>query len=143
MPIYEVKTKVFNSKTDKFIGYSTATVEADDKSDARFQFRHYTIELNTPPGLRIKGDLRTLKLEAPDKEEYSPENDFVYCLNCEKVCGIAEGGFSRELQAKQFVCATCGENICLICGCTDSAGCSIEGCYWVRPGLCSRCADGE
>lgn len=33
------------------------------------------------------------------------------------------------------------EPTCRVCGCTDDFGC-IEGCWWVEPGLCSRC-DGE
>jgi hypothetical protein len=27
---------------------------------------------------------------------------------------------------------------CLLCGCTDERACE-GGCYWVAPGLCSRC----
>lgn len=31
------------------------------------------------------------------------------------------------------------EPTCRACGCTDDFGC-IEGCWWVEPDLCSRCA---
>jgi hypothetical protein len=30
--------------------------------------------------------------------------------------------------------------VCEICGCTDDAACS-GGCYWLEPGLCSRCGE--
>jgi hypothetical protein len=63
MNTYEVKTKVYKAETGEFIGNSTATVEADDKAEARFFFRHHCIEMNTPKDLKIVGDLRTLKLE--------------------------------------------------------------------------------
>lgn len=33
-----------------------------------------------------------------------------------------------------------GEQTCRFCGCTDLQACP-EGCYWVKPGLCSACAD--
>lgn len=32
------------------------------------------------------------------------------------------------------------EEKCWVCGCTDNHACE-GGCYWVLPGLCSRCAD--
>ncbi len=63
MPNYQVKTKVFRKETNEFIGNSTAVIEADDKEQARFFFRHHCIEMNTPKNLKIVGDLRTLKLE--------------------------------------------------------------------------------
>ncbi len=63
MKIYEVKTKVYNADTGEFIGNSTATIKAEDKNEARFFLNHHCIEMNTPKGLRIVGDLRTLKLE--------------------------------------------------------------------------------
>lgn len=63
MPDYEVKTKVYKDETNEFIGESTASVEAEDKEEARWCFRHGCIEMNTPDGLRIIGDLRTLKLK--------------------------------------------------------------------------------
>lgn len=28
---------------------------------------------------------------------------------------------------------------CVVCGCTDGHACK-SGCYWIMPGLCSRCA---
>lgn len=62
MATYEVKTKVYK-ENGKFIGNGKATVEADDKEHARFLFRHHIIEINTPKGFRIVGDVRTLKLE--------------------------------------------------------------------------------
>ena len=39
-------------------------------------------------------------------------------------------------------CAQCAPSvqICEKCGCTDEYGCD-EGCSWVRPNLCSSCAD--
>ena len=30
------------------------------------------------------------------------------------------------------------EHTCLICGCTDAQACE-GGCYWVLPGICSKC----
>jgi len=37
-------------------------------------------------------------------------------------------------------CPGCGENICRVCGCSDSAAC-VGGCRWVDVDnrLCSRC----
>jgi hypothetical protein len=29
---------------------------------------------------------------------------------------------------------------CQGCGCTDEDGCPPDGCFWVAPGWCSRCA---
>jgi len=62
MQTYQITTKVYKD-SGEFIGKSTATVEAQDKEEARFFFHHGCIEMNTPKGLKIVGDLRTLKLE--------------------------------------------------------------------------------
>jgi hypothetical protein len=35
-------------------------------------------------------------------------------------------------------CPECGEKICIVCGCTESAACP-GGCFWTRPGICSQC----
>ena len=32
------------------------------------------------------------------------------------------------------------EAVCRICGCTQNNACQ-GGCYWVKPDLCSRCAE--
>ncbi len=69
MPIYQVKTKVYEKQNGNFIGNSTATVRADDKNEARFFFNHHCIEMNTPENLRIIGDLRTLKVVDEQKGE--------------------------------------------------------------------------
>ena len=34
------------------------------------------------------------------------------------------------------------ERTCLICGCTDRKACE-GGCYWVLPGICSKCVTEE
>ena len=57
-----------------------------------------------------------------------PEPDFNLCRNCRQATGIT----------KNFKCTTCGENICVKCGCTDSAACE-GGCDWTSPGHCSQC----
>lgn len=31
---------------------------------------------------------------------------------------------------------------CRVCGCTDKEPC-VDGCWWVKPDLCSRCASDE
>ena len=56
-------------------------------------------------------------------------SDFNFCKNCRKPVGITD----------DLRCANCGEFICLVCGCTESAACE-GGCYWARPGVCSECA---
>ncbi len=53
--------------------------------------------------------------------------DFIKCRNCRLITAVVEGK-----------CAKCGEEICIVCGCTDSAACP-EGCYWTRPNVCSQC----
>lgn len=57
-------------------------------------------------------------------------NDINFCQNCQQICEVNE----------DFTCTNCGENICLICGCTDSEPC-IYGCEWSRPGICSECTE--
>ena len=73
------------------------------------------------------------------EEKTSTENlniftptDFTYCRRCQFVTGITE----------DFRCATCGELICLKCGCTESAAC-VPVCDWARPGMCTNCEDEE
>ncbi len=63
-----------------------------------------------------------------DENQNFNEQDFTGCRNCEKVVVIVDGR-----------CADCGEEICIICGCTESRACP-EGCYWSRPNVCSECA---
>ncbi|HEX8289791.1 MAG TPA: hypothetical protein VF556_17550 [Pyrinomonadaceae bacterium] len=41
------------------------------------------------------------------------------------------------LTTEEF-CVNCGETICTVCGCTESAACP-GGCFWTRPGICSQC----
>lgn len=60
-------------------------------------------------------------------ETEAGEQDFIKCRNCKLAVGILDGR-----------CANCGEQICLMCGCTDSAACD-GGCSWVRPNVCSAC----
>lgn len=55
------------------------------------------------------------------------EQDFIKCQNCSVVAAIIDGR-----------CSNCGEKICTICGCTDSAACP-GGCCWTREGVCSQC----
>jgi hypothetical protein len=31
-------------------------------------------------------------------------------------------------------------NVCWKCGCVENRAC-LGGCYWVKPGLCSQCAE--
>lgn len=62
METYEVKTKVYK-ENGEFIGNSSASVKADDKEEARFLFRHGIIQMNTPKGLKIVGDLRTFRVK--------------------------------------------------------------------------------
>lgn len=59
---------------------------------------------------------------------------FNFCKNCLQATGVT----------KNFRCATCGEQICVKCGCTETAACE-GGCIWTEPGLCSQCypAQGE
>ena len=57
-------------------------------------------------------------------------SDLIFCQNCQQAHAVTD----------DFSCCFCGENICTICGCTDSEPCA-ENCEWVRPGLCSECAD--
>lgn len=72
------------------------------------------------------------KLTVPfghDLSKHSEENnqDFIMCQNCQKIIAVAGGK-----------CEHCGEEICIVCGCTESAACP-NGCEWVRPNLCSDC----
>lgn len=53
--------------------------------------------------------------------------DFIKCRNCQLVTAVVEGK-----------CANCGEEICIVCGCTTNAACP-GGCYWTRPNVCSHC----
>ncbi len=55
------------------------------------------------------------------------QQDFINCQNCQKITAVVEGK-----------CATCGEEICIVCGCTDSEPC-LDGCFWARPNVCSAC----
>jgi hypothetical protein len=41
--------------------------------------------------------------------------------------------------AEQNGLVVLGRQVCNVCGCTDELGCP-EGCYWIAPSLCSRCA---
>ena len=55
--------------------------------------------------------------------------DIVFCQNCQEIRAVVGGK-----------CAACGEEVCLICGCTSAEPC-LEGCSWARRGVCSECAD--
>lgn len=46
-----------------------------------------------------------------------------------RICAL---GLTRELDINASAS-------CRVCGCTEEHACEL-GCYWVRPGLCSRCA---
>lgn len=63
MAIYEVKTKVYDKQTNQFVGNSTATIDADDKDEAKFQFYHGIILAFAPESHRVIPDMRTLKLK--------------------------------------------------------------------------------
>jgi len=54
------------------------------------------------------------------------------CKKCQKVVSIAEDA----------VCPSCKENICIICGRTDTCTDRPAHWYWSRPGICSTCAVG-
>lgn len=45
-----------------------------------------------------------------------------------------------EARADQFGIPQTGDWKCVVCGCTYERGCP-DGCYWVAPNLCSRCAE--
>lgn len=51
---------------------------------------------------------------------------------------FCEGCQARADVGPNAICNGCGEQICLHCGCTDSAACP-EGCWWIEPGTCSSC----
>lgn len=55
------------------------------------------------------------------------EQDIVFCKNCHRAEAVED-----------FRCTNCGELICILCGCTESAACP-GGCYWIRIGVCSEC----
>jgi hypothetical protein len=57
--------------------------------------------------------------------------DIVYCQHCQAIKAVVQGK-----------CSSCGEEVCLVCGCTDSEACA-EGCEWVRPNVCSQCDKDE
>ena len=82
------------------------------------------------PGENRRIEIEKLKEDfAHDLTKHSGENqDFIECRNCEKIVAVVDG-----------TCSNCGEEICIVCGCTDSAAC-LEGCEWSRPNVCSSCA---
>lgn len=55
--------------------------------------------------------------------------DIITCQNCRKIVAIVDGR-----------CSNCGEEVCLVCGCTDSEPCA-DVCWWVVPNICSTCCD--
>lgn len=64
-----------------------------------------------------------------------PQQDFVQCKSCGRVTGV---------DPRECRCLSCGQEICLHCGCTPSTRCYAgldehPGCTIVRPGLCSAC----
>lgn len=58
-------------------------------------------------------------------------NQKVFCQNCQE-----------DTQIVDARCATCGENICRKCGCTDSEPCA-DVCEWIEDDLCSNCVSGQ
>ncbi len=61
------------------------------------------------------------------EDKFVEEQEIIKCQNCGYLANTTEGG-----------CPNCGETICYVCGCTDSAACP-GGCYWTRPNICSQC----
>jgi hypothetical protein len=59
---------------------------------------------------------------------------YVQCQGCLRVHS------KRLLAAADFRCHECGDQVCAVCGCTDSVACE-EGCSWLLPGLCSTHGD--
>lgn len=73
-----------------------------------------------------------------EKVEVRQSQDFNFCKNCRIISAISA----------DFKCKNCGENICVICGCTDSKRCSnkladqsFDFCCRTRSGVCSFCAE--
>lgn len=57
--------------------------------------------------------------------------------------GWSDGMKAAEAEAERLGIYTQRRSIgkhpsCEICGCTDYAACE-DGCFWMRPGLCSKC----
>jgi hypothetical protein len=75
-----------------------------------------------------------LRINEMDSSERMPISDlpdgFVQCAGCLFVHA------KDALKRNGFVCGDCGDMVCVVCGCTDSAACD-EGCWWVAPGECS------
>lgn len=51
-------------------------------------------------------------------------------------------GCQEERKITFNCCPECGDQICIVCGCTSEEGCT-EGCSWERMDLCDLCVDGK
>ena len=60
--------------------------------------------------------------------------DALYCPNCGQ-----RAKWPKAVSGISTVAKGESERKCRVCGCTDDYGCP-EGCWWVEPNLCSRCA---
>lgn len=52
---------------------------------------------------------------------------------------VAMSEYAAGEAARQARIAAGIEDVCVVCGCSDTRACP-GGCFWVAPGLCSRCA---
>lgn len=81
------------------------------------------------PGSDGRINFDELKDEHKHDMSFHPEQ-FVQCKNCEATA-----------ERTDQECPECHERICPGCGCTDSAACGPDGCYWLPSGICSTCDD--
>jgi ParB family chromosome partitioning protein len=54
--------------------------------------------------------------------------------------GLGRKKSSEKATRKKYLAQLPDLRVCQVCGCTDADGCE-NGCYWVKPDLCSTCVD--
>jgi len=57
------------------------------------------------------------------------EHQAIQCANCQTIQDAIE-------MLENDGCITCGEPLCLLCGCTEQRACDPH-CAWLRPFVCS------